>query len=265
MMYMKLQKYYLSLIVSLVIIQSAFSQTDYESAYYELRKTIYNSFTANETSVNDKYNYVLSLINSDSSLNKLIEKSKCDYLMGLFYMDIENNSKAIDYFQNSMNLAESDYQVNETAQGYLAYAESLAQICRLMPTSYLIANGLKVGTIAKKALKLDNRLGAARYLVCSIIAYGPVPFRNFSKAEKLYLEILENDNLDEEDCFNVYISLGYIQYQKKEFTEADKWFDLAAKIYPYNKFLQSLQTRKYKKNDYITVNVEQIIDCMMED
>ena len=180
-------------------------------------------------------------------------------------MDIEKKDVAIDYFQSSMDLAEKSIQIKETAQGHLAYAESLAQICTLKSTSYLITNGLKVGTIAKKALKLDNRLGAARYLVCSIIAYAPVPFRNFSKAEKIYLEILEKDNLDEEDCFNVYISLGYIHYQKEDFTEADKWFNLAAKIYPNNKFLQSLQTREYKKNDYITVDVDPIIDCMMED
>lgn len=262
---MKLQKYYYLLIVSLVIIQSAFAQIDYEVEYCEFRKSIYNSNSTNEITVNKQYEKVISLINNNSSLNKNIEKSKCDYLMGLFYMDLENKDKAINYFQSSMDLAEKENQIKETAQGYLAYAESLAQICTLKPTSYLIANGLKVGTIAKKALKLDNRLGAARYLVCSIIAYGPVPFRNFSKAERIYLEILENDNLDEEDCFNLYISLGYIHYQQKEFTEADKWFNLAAKIYPYNKFLQSMQTREYKKNDFITVDVEPIIDNMLED
>ena len=262
---MKLQKYYYLLIVSLVIIQSAFAQIDYEVEYCEFRKSIYNSNSTNEITVNNQYEKVISLINNNSSLNKNIEKSKCDYLMGLFYMDLENKDKAINYFQSSMDLAEKENQIKETAQGYLAYAESLAQICTLKPTSYLIANGLKVGTIAKKALILDNRLGAARYLVCSIIAYGPVPFRNFSKAERIYLEILENDNLDEEDCFNIYVSLGYIHYQKKEYTEADKWFNLAAKIYPYNKFLQSMQTREYKKNDFITVDVEPIIDNMLED
>ena len=250
---------------SLLVFQTAFSQTEYESAYSELRNCVYNSNSTNEYSVKDKYEKIISLLNNDNSLNKNIEKSKCDYLMGLFYMDKENNSKAIDYFQSSMDLAQEENQIKETAQGYLAYAESLAQICTLKPTGYLIANGLKVGTIAKKALKLDNRLGAARYLVCSIIAYAPVPFRNFSKAEDIYLEILHKDNLDEEDFFNVYKSLGYIHYQKKEFREADKWFNLAAKIYPNNKFLQSLQTRKYNKNDYITIDVDPIIDCMMEE
>ena len=262
---MKLQKYYLSLIVSLLIVQSVFSQTEYNKAYYEFRKYVYNSNSANEPAVKDKYEKIISLINNDNSLNKNIEKSKCDYLMGLFYKDKENNTTAIDYFQSSMDLAEKENQIKESAQGYLAYGESLAQICTLKPTSYLITNGLKVGTMAKKALKLDNRLGAARYLVCSIIAYAPVPFRNFSKAEKIYLEILEKDDLDEEDCFNVYISLGFINYQKEEYAEADKWFNLAAKIYPNNKFLQSLQSREYNKNDYITVDVEPIIDCMMED
>ena len=76
----------------------------------------------------------------------------------------------------------------------------------------------------------------------------------------------EKDNLDEEDYFNVYKSLGYINYQKEQFEEADKWFDLAAKIYPNNKFLQSLQSREYTKSDFITIDVEPIIDCMiMED
>lgn len=261
---MKLQKYRSLLIVSLLIGQYAFSQT-YESAYFDLRRTVYNSNSTNEKSVIEKYEQALSILNNNNSLNKNIEKSKCDYLMGLFYMDIENNTTATEFFQTSMDLALEEIQIKETVQGYLAYAESLAQICTLKPTGYVIANGLKVGKFAKKALKLDNYLGAARYLICSIIAYGPVPFRNFSKAEKIYLEILEKDNLDEEDCFNIYVSLGYIHYQKKEYTEADKWFNLAAKIYPYNKFLQSMQTREYKKNDFITVDVEPIIDNMLED
>lgn len=248
-----------------LIIQDIVAQTDYEVAYKNLRNSVYNSNISNEKKVISSYNKACILIKNDNSVEYYIEKSKCDYLMGLFYMDLENNSTAIDYFQSSMDLAEKANQIKETPQGHLAYAESLAQICTLKPTSYLIANGLKVGTIAKKALKLDKRLGAARYLVCSIIAYAPVPFRNFSKAQNIYLEILENDNLDEEDYFNVYKSLGYINYQKKQFEDADKWFALAEKIYPNNKFLQSLQTREYTKSDFITVNVDPIIDCLMED
>ena len=82
----------------------------------------------------------------------------CTYIYSIFYMDKENNSKAIDYFQSSMDLAEKSIQIKETAQGHLAYAESLAQICTLKSTSYLITNGLKVGTIAKKALKIASEI-----------------------------------------------------------------------------------------------------------
>ncbi len=264
---MKFQKLnlFFSYSLFLFVVQSLVAESDYKLAYNDLRTTIYNSNTTNEKDVKLKYEKTISQITDKDSINFYIEKSKCDYLMGLFYIDIENNQKAIDYFKNSMDLAEKSIELQPTAQGYLALGESLAQICPIMPTSYLVSNGLKVGTIAKKALKLDTHLGAARYLVCSIIAYAPVPFRNFSKAEKIYLEILKNDNLDEEDCFNVYKSLGYIHYQRKDFQEADKWFNLAAKIYPNNKFLQSLQSREYKKEDFVTVDVEPIIDCMMED
>ena len=261
MKFNKYQMFFYSLFF--LVIQDFVAQSDYDNAYNELRSKVYNSNGSKEQKVISSYNNAYALIKKDNSVKCYIEKSKCDYLMGLFYMDQENNSKAIDYFQSSMDLAYKANKKKETAQGFLAYAESLAQICTLKPTSYLIANGLKVGTIAKKALKLDKGLGAARYLVCSIIAYAPIPFRNFSKAEKIYLEILEKDNLDEEDYFNVYKSLGYINYQKEQFEEADKWFDLAAKIYPNNKFLQSLQSREYTKSDFITIDVEPIIDCMM--
>lgn len=263
---MGINRFYIFIIFSLFFIsQNVFSETNYEIEYENLRTSIYNSNIANEDNINQLYKKTTSLINAENSVTNLIEKSKCDYLMGLFYIDNENYPQAISYLQNSMDLANKSIEIKPTAQGYLALGESLAQICPIMPTSYLISNGLKVGNIAKKALKIDNKLGAARYLVCSIIAYAPAPFRNFSKAQKLYLEILEKDNIDKEDSFNIYVSLGYIHYQKKEFTEADKWFELAAKIYPYNKFLQSLQLREYQKDDYITVDVEPIIDNMMED
>lgn len=263
---MRFHRFSIYLIISLFLsTQYIFSETDYEIEYENLRTSVYNSNIANENDINILYKKTTSLIGTKDKVNNLIEKSKCDYLMGLFYIDIENIPQAITYLQNSMDLAEESIEIKPTAQGYIALGESLAQICPIMPTSYLIANGLKVGNIAKKALKLDNRLGAARYLVCSIIAYAPVPFRNFSKAEEIYLEILEKDKIDKEDCFNTYISLGYIHYQKKEFSEADKWFELAAEIYPHNKFLQSLQSREYQKDDFITVDVEPIIDNMMED
>ena len=73
---MKLQKYYLSVMFSLLVFQTAFSQTEYESAYSELRNCVYNSNSTNEYSVKDKYEKIISLLNNDNSLNKKIEKSK---------------------------------------------------------------------------------------------------------------------------------------------------------------------------------------------
>ena len=61
--------------------------------------------------------------------------------------------------------------------------------------------------------------------------------------------------------FNVYKSLGYIYYQQKDYLEADKWFDKAAKIYPHNKFLLSMQNREYTKESF--VDVEPVIDTIL--
>ncbi len=259
---MELQKFRVAIILSLLFFAlNVTAQSSYDTAYDNLRTAVYNSTTSLESDIIRLYNTIIKSIKNDNSVESNIKFSQCDYLLAMFYSDDSQIEKAIDCFESSLNWAEKAIKLNPTSQGYLAYAESLAQICPLKSTSYLLANALKVPTIAKKAIKLDNRLGAARYLVCCTITYSPKPLRNFDKAEKRFKEILKNDNLDKEDCFNIYRSLGYIFYQQKKFSEADKWFDKAAKIYPDNKFLLSMQNREYTKDSF--VDVEPVIDTIL--
>lgn len=239
------------------------AQSDYSESYDILRDSVYNSTNTTESNVLTQYKTTISLIENDNTIESNIKFSQCDYLMGLYYIDLSKIQKAIEYLESSMNWAKKANKINPTAQGYLAYAESLAQICPIMPTSFLIANGLKVPSISKKALKLDNKLGAARYLICSVIVYSPKPLKNLTKGKKVLKQILENDNLDKEDCFNVYKSFGYIYYQQKNFTEADIWLKKAAEIYPYNKFVLSMQNREYTKDAF--VDIEPVIDSILEE
>ena len=261
---MKLQKFRVSIILSLLFFTlDITANNSYDINYENLRTAVYNSTVSTENDIINLYNEVMSSICDDNSIENNIKFSQCDYLMGLFYIDDCNIPKAINYFESSMDWANKANKIQPTAQGYLAHAESLAQICPIKPTSYLIANGLKVPSIAKKALKIDNKLGAARYLICSVIVYSPKPLKNLNKGERVFKEILESDNLDKEDCFNVYKSLGYIYYQQKKYEEADKWFEKAAKIYPNNKFLLSMQNREYTKEAF--VDIEPVIDTILEE
>ncbi len=239
------------------------AQVNYEDSYENLRTIVYNSTQTKETEILQQYKYTIDLINNDNSVESNIKFSQCDYLLGLYYIDYSNFQKAIEYLESSLNWADKANETKPTAQGYLAYGESLAQICPIKPTSYLIANGLKVPAIAKKALKIDNALGAARYLICSVIVYSPKPLKNLTKGERVFKEMLENYNLDKEDCFNVYKSLGYIYYQQKKYAEADEWFEKAAKIYPHNKFLLSMQNREYTKEAF--VEIDPVIDTILEE
>ena len=108
MKFNKYQMFFYSLFF--LAIQDFVAQSDYDNAYNELRSKVYNSNVSEEQKVISSYNNAYALIKKDNSVKCYIEKSKCDYLMGLFYMDLENNSKAIDYFQSSMDLAEKENQ-----------------------------------------------------------------------------------------------------------------------------------------------------------
>lgn len=260
---MKLQKFRLIILLCFILfsVTNLTAQEKFDESYVEFRTAVYNSTKSTINEILSQYGKTVSLIDKNNLIESYIKNSQCDYLMGMYHIDILENDKAIQYFEKSLEWANKAIEIEPTAQGYLAYAETLAQICPLKPTSYLLANALKVPSIAKKAIKLDNRLGAARYLVCCVIVYAPRPLKNLNKGEKRFKEILKNDRLDEEDLFNVYKSLGYIYYQQKDYLEADKWFDKAAKIYPHNKFLLSMQNREYTKESF--VDVEPVIDSIL--
>lgn len=260
---MKLENRKIVLLQSLLFFTLAdlIAQENYQFFYDKLRTAAYNTIKTNDQEILDLYVSTVSLIKDDNSIENNIKFSQCDYLLGMFFADNMQIQKAINYLESSLDWASKAIKTKPTAQGYLAYAESLAQLCPLKSTSFLLTNALKIPSISKKALKLDNRLGAARYLVCCTITYAPKPLSNLNKAEKTFNEILKNDNLDKEDCFNIYRSLGYIHYQQKDYTEADKWFEMAAKIYPYNKFLLSMQNREYTKESF--VDIEPVIDTIL--
>ena len=54
--------------------------------------------------------------------------------------------------------------------------------------------------------------------------------------------LLDNPNvvLDKDDKFNVLSSIGYANMQLKKYSEAIKWLEDSLKIYPGNKYVQSL-------------------------
>ena len=55
-------------------------------------------------------------------------------------------------------------------------------------------------------------------------------------------ELLNNPNvtLDKDDEFNVISSIGYAHMQMGNYPEAIKWLEDSLKIYPDNKYVQSL-------------------------
>jgi len=119
-------------------------------------------------------------------------------------------------------------------------AENISQSCVVRTTSYAIANGLKVEKYSKNALEIDSRNAAAQFMIAARWVYAPSPFHNHNRGIEMLTAIPNGSNMEKDDMFNVYSSIGYAYIQKKDNAQARVWLSKALEIYPTNKYVQSL-------------------------
>ncbi|MDR2343219.1 MAG: hypothetical protein LBD86_01655 [Spirochaetaceae bacterium] len=162
--------------------------------------------------------------------------SYCEYLIAKAYKTEENNEQAERHFQRGFDYADSSVKDTPTSGGYHMMAENISQLCTLRPTSWVLANGLKVERYAKKGLEYDKRNGACAYLIASRWVYAPAPFSNVKKGLSEMKKIISGSyDLRKEDYFNVYYSIAYAYNRNKQADEVNPWLEKALSVYPENK------------------------------
>ncbi|MDR0476099.1 MAG: hypothetical protein LBH43_20830 [Treponema sp.] len=171
--------------------------------------------------------------------------SRCEYMMGRALLYEERQDEAEFHFSEGMSLAEKALKTDQRATGQRAaawqmLAENLSHLCTVRSTAFVMANGLNVEKYSKNALALNKRNAAAQYMVAARWVYAPSPFHNYKKGLEMMEAIIAESDMERDDRFNVYLSIGYAYMQQKKFAEARPWFIKAQEVYPSNKYVQEL-------------------------
>jgi tetratricopeptide (TPR) repeat protein len=166
--------------------------------------------------------------------------SRCEYFMGRAFLYEERKTESDFHFSEGMNLAEKALKTAQSADAWQMLAENLSQLCTVRSTVFVMANGLNVEKFAKNALSLDSRNAAAQILIAARWVYAPAPFHNHERGIEMMKKIPQNSNMEKDDTFNVYLSIGYTYIQQKKFAEARLALQKALEIYPSNKYAREL-------------------------
>ncbi len=213
-----------------------------------LRDTMYND-ALNHEAVLVEYDKAVSEIETSlTGYDLYVALSRCEYYVGRSYFYGEKNDLAGERYDKGLEYAQKALDIREDEEALLMYAENLSQNCAVKPTSYAIANGLRIGGYAKDALKINEKNGAALYLLSAQHIYAPSPFHNHRKGIKEMNEILELPNvvIEKDDNFNLTSAIAYGHIERKEYDEALPWIEKALKVYPNNFFALDLKQQILK-------------------
>ena len=166
--------------------------------------------------------------------------SRCEYMMGRAYQYEAKNDLAAAHYESGMKWAEKALAIVENEEAWQMLAENISQSCVVRSTAYAMSNGLKIEKYSKNALALNKRNAAAQYMIASRWVYAPAPFHNHKKGIEMMEAIITGADMQKDDKFNVYSSIGYAYIQMKKYAEARPWLLKALEVYPTNKFVQKL-------------------------
>jgi tetratricopeptide (TPR) repeat protein len=174
-----------------------------------------------------------------SGAELLVMLSRCDYCVGRAYQFETQDKRALPYYERGVAQAEKALAEKPSAAGYEMLAKNISQLCLLKSTAWVMANGLKVEKNAKKALALNPRDAASRYMIAARWVFGPGVLGDPVRGIKEMKEILEGGfDLQKDDLYNVYSALGYGYLRLKNKGEARPWLEKAAQVYPDNKYIK---------------------------
>jgi tetratricopeptide (TPR) repeat protein len=167
--------------------------------------------------------------------------ARCEYMLGKAYQLDGRNDEAVACYEKGIALAEQAIALRPTAAAYELLASHYGQACMIKSNGWVMANGLKVEQNAKKALALDPRNAACRYMVAARWVFGPGAFGNPKKGiSELEAMLADGSDFQKDDLFNVYSALGYAYIRIKKNQDARPWIEKSLALYPENKFALDL-------------------------
>ena len=230
------------LLLTLFVCFSTFAFAQLPDEYYQFRDDMYNFSKAPEEMEEIGKELLLKADTELSGYEKYLAKARYEFILGRVWFYQNDNDKAGSHYDKGIEYAELAIKEKNNAQSQLIYAENISANCAVKPVSYVLVWGVKIMPLTKKVLDFDAKNGAALYMQNAQDVYAPAPFNNHKRGIKKMSELLNNSDvvLDKDDEFNVTSSIGYAYMQLKKYTEAIKWLEDSLKIYPGNKYVQSL-------------------------
>jgi tetratricopeptide (TPR) repeat protein len=166
--------------------------------------------------------------------------SRCEGLLGRAYLYEERRAGAEQHLEQGLDYAEQALTQEPSAEAYRLLAEHTGQLCIIRSLSYLAVNGPKMERYAKRALALEPRNAAARYLLAARYIYAPSPFASLQRGIPLLEGLAMEGGLDREERFNVYTALIFAYTSLNKRGEARLWLERALALYPTNRWATEL-------------------------
>ena len=170
--------------------------------------------------------------------------SHCEYFMGRALQEEDRNDEARSHYNKGMELAEKALEAEPSPQAWVLRAQHLSQLCSINSITFTMSNGLNIERYARNALDLDSRNAAAQYLIAARWVYAPSPLGNIRRGIQMMMDIIDNGDMEKDDLFNVYFSIGYGYVQQRRYDDAQPWIIKSLGIYPTNKLAVQLLERR---------------------
>ena len=144
--------------------------------------------------------------------------------------------QAAHFFDSGIEHAKKALKLKTGTDAELIYTMCISSNCTVKNTAYLFANGLKVASIAKKAIKLDPKNAGAYYYQYAQDLYAPEFFANYKRGYQKMSEYFSDENLYFElfERFNFMTAIAYAFYKLGDMQNSIEWYKKALLIYPGN-------------------------------
>lgn len=148
----------------------------------------------------------------------------------------EMNKIAGNYFDKSIEYAEAALEIKKGSDAYSMLSQAISMNCTTKTMSYILGNGLKVRSNARKAVKKDYSNGTAQYLVIAQDAYAPWPFGKPRTGRNKLIALLDDKyvRIEKADKQMILSAIGYTFFKQKKWDKAIEWYKKLLEVYPNN-------------------------------
>ncbi len=238
---------------------------DFAEAHYghkifneETRKKFYEASVAAAEALPDEYSKLISLARADYyyglSVMETFDLTSLDKMdLGDASSSESVNDKAGRFFDKSIEECKQALDIKKGSDGYSTLAQAISMNCTAKNVSYILANGLKVRSNAKKSVALDYSNGLGQFMVIAQDAYAPWPFCKLRSSRKALLRLLSDQyvRIERFDAQMIYAAIGYTFYKQKKWDKAIEWYKKILELYPMNftarQMIKKIEDRKAGK------------------